>query len=201
MEQETNQGEGQDNNVQENAVTPDHVEALQKQLDKLAASNARLLDESKEYKSKWKAVKQEKDLEVRSKLEEQGNLSELVTELKNDIAGLKSQNNELKKTTLSKDLRVEVARYANDAFDIEDVVRNLPKGVLSMDEDNLTFDNVQDAVSAVRENKPHLFNNRPVTGMAGGRPSADVPKPKTFEDLTSEEQDAAFVEALKRSGL
>lgn len=201
MVQENTQGELPENNTQESVVTPDHVKVLQEQVDKLTASNSRLLDESKDYKGKWQSAKQEKDVEVRTQLEEQGNLSELVTELKNDIAGLKSQNTELKKTTLSKDLRVEVARYANDAFDIEDVVRNLPKGVLQMDEDNLTFDNVQDAVSAVRDSKPHLFNNRPVTGMAGGRPSADVPKPKTFEDLTSAEQDAAFVEALKKSGL
>jgi len=201
LEQENTQGEHQENNQQEAVITPEQFEGLQKELDQLKQSKDRLLAESKDYKTKWQATKQEKEVEARAKLEEQGNLSQLVEELKNDIAGLKSQNNELKKTTLSKDLRMEVSRYAKDAYDIEDIVRNLPKGALRMDEDNLSFEGVQDAVAEVRTSKPHLFNSRTSTGMAGGRPNKDIPKDKTFDELSSADQDAALIEALKAQGL
>jgi predicted nuclease with TOPRIM domain len=184
----------------EAAITPEQFQQLQEQVNALKSKNERLMDENIQIKGKYKKARAERDEDELNQLKEGGKLPEYVDRLNNRIKALEGENKSLKTTSLSNQLRVEVTKYAGDAYDVEDVVRSLPKDVMRMDEESLSFSGVQDAVSMVRELKPHLFNTRPVTGMASGRPEKEVPREKTWEDLSGAEQDAALVDALKALG-
>ncbi len=197
MEQQPGQTQGESQEKpQEPTVTPEQLLALQEQLAKFESSNARLLDESKENKNKYQTLKSERENEERTKLEEDGNLSELVAELKNEIHGLKVENRGVKVTSAANALRVEVAKHANGVIDVDDVVRNLDRSLLSLDEENLTYGGVQEAVAKVKKDRPHYWNSKPVSGMVGGRPIVNVPKEQTINERIEENPGSVLNEAL-----
>jgi hypothetical protein len=199
LEQTDNvQDEGQEQTSQEPVTNPEN-EALLKELEQLRSSNARLLAESKENKAKYKNVLQEKEEEKRRQAEEQGNHAELAESLKNELHKTKAELESERKANLAKELRYEVAKHAKGARDVEDIIDNIGKvagGIIQIDEDSRSFNGVADAVAKVRETKPYLFDSKPVSGMVDGRPAADVPREKTFDELTSTEKDELFLKAM-----
>lgn len=180
----------------EAAVTPEQLAELQEKLARVESSNARLLDESKENKNKYQSLKVERENELRDKAEQEGNLSEVVDSLKNEIHILKAENRDTKVTSAANALRVEVAKHAKGAINVDDIVRNLDKNLLSLDEENLTYGGVQDAVAKVRKESPYYFENKPVSGQISGRPSVDVPKEKTLNERIEENPSSVLNAAL-----
>jgi HD superfamily phosphohydrolase len=160
------------------------LEALEQEKNKLESTNQRLLEESKKYKESYKAVKTEQEKAIESKLLEEKNYEELLKIERDRAKKLEEQTLSMKKSSIQKDLRFQVAQFADGAYDIEDIVSNLPRDILSVDQENLKIENVQEAVSKVRETKPYLFNAAKSTGMMGGKPSTDLGKEPSIDEMS-----------------
>lgn len=186
---------------EETRVTPEQVSALMDRVEQLEQSKERILEESKQYKSKYQTLKNEVSDKEREQLEESGNFKALLEKEKNRARELEIQAQDLKKRTLRSNLKSEVAKYATNPIYLDDVLNNLPTDLLEMDEENLTVKNVAEAVEAVKAKKPDFFKTTAQTGMAGGRPVVDVPKETTFEDKLKDNPRGLLKEVLKQSGL
>ena len=101
-----------------------------------------------------------------------------------------------KKATLKKELHYQVAKHATDAFDVDDVIKSLPKDMLEVDEETLAVKGVDQAVSFVKEKKPYLFDRQVKHGMANARPDGAPPKEKSLEEKIMENPNAALTDAL-----
>lgn len=201
MEQKMDVVEQPQDAVNEKQVTVEDMQVLLERVSQLEKTNERILDESKQYKSKYQNLKNEVSEKERTQLEESGNWKELLEKEKNRARDLELQTADLKKKTIKSNLRSEVARYATNPLYLDDVINNLPSDLLEMDEDNLTIKNVAEAVEVVKSKKPDFFKTTAASGMVSGRPTADVPKEKTFEDKLKENPRGLLSEVLKTSGL
>lgn len=175
------------------------VKAVLERLNQLEQTNARLLDESREYKTKYKGLRTEVETKEKEKLEAQENWKELLEMERNKNFELHEKFKMTKKQTLKQKLNFEVARHAQGAFDINDVITALPQDIIEIDEENLEVKNVDQAVAFVKEKKPYLFNSKQSVGMVDGRPKAETGH-VSFEQLDVHEQDRLFKEALARLG-
>jgi myosin heavy subunit len=175
------------------------VKAVLEKLNQLEQTNARLLDESKEYKTKYKGLRTEVESKEKEKLEAQENWKELLEMERNRNFELQEKFKTTKKQTLKQKLNFEVARLAQGAYDINDIITSLPQDIIEIDEENLEIKNVDQAVAFVKEKKPYLFNSKHSTGMVDGRPKAESGH-VSFDDLSSIEQDKLFKEALLKLG-
>lgn len=187
--------EGQKEQVEQPQVD---VAELMARLEKLESTNHRLLEESKTYKTKYQSVQKEKEETERERLEKEGKFQELLDLEKNTAAKLKSEMLDLKKQSLRNTLKFEVAKHATDAYSVDDVIKCLPMDMIQMDEDELTFTGVQDAIAKLKEDKFYLFKNEKQTGMVSGRPEAVKPTQKTPEEMTSAERMNVLRDALSK---
>lgn len=177
-----------------------NTQELMERLEKLESTNARLLEESKAYKTKYQSVQKEKEETERERLEKEGKIQELLELEKNTAAKLRSEVADVKKQALRNSLKFEVAKHATDAYSVEDVINSLPQEMITMDEETMTFTGIQDAVSKLKEEKFYLFKNERQTGMVDGRPSSAKPEEKPFQELSTQEQDRLFKEELMKGG-
>jgi hypothetical protein len=191
-------GENQEQVTQEAAEQLDVKTVLEK-LNQLEQTNARLLEESREYKTKYKGLRGEVEQKEKEKLEAQENWKELLEIERNKAFELQEKFKQTKKQTLKQKLNFEVARLAQGAYDINDIITALPQDIIQIDEDNLEVKNVDQAVAYVKEKKPYLFNAKQSTGMIDGRPRTDI-RDVSFEELSKDEQDRLFKEALLKLG-
>jgi len=171
------------------------VEALVAKVEQLEQTNNRILDESKTYKEKYRQLRDGVQKEKAVKLEEGENWKELLDIEKNKTHGLEESLNKYKKTSIKKDLQFQVAKHANNAFDVEDVIRSLPQDLISIDDENLTVQGVDEAVARVKEHKPYLFNSTTKHGMVNSRPESK-PKDKTLDERINENPNEMLKEAL-----
>jgi predicted nuclease with TOPRIM domain len=175
------------------------VKAVLEKLNQLEQTNARLLDESREYKTKYKGLRTEVDAKEREKLAVEENWKELYDKSEQSRFEIDEKYKSTKKQVIKQVLRLEVARHAPNAYDLEDIMKSLPLEMIEIDEENLTVNNVGPAVARVQEKKPYMFNNKQSTGMVDGRPKAESGH-VSFDDLSSIEQDKLFKEALLKLG-
>jgi hypothetical protein len=192
-----------ENQTQEqvNETQPEQVEtkAILERLNQLEQTNARLLDESREYKTKYKGLRGEVEQKEKEKLEAQENWKELLEMERNKNFEFQEKFKQTKKQVLKQKLNFEVARLAQGAYDINDIITSLPQDIIQIDEEALEVKNVEQAVAFVKEKKPYLFNVKQPVGMVDGRPRADAGN-VSFDQLSSDEQDRLFKDALMKLG-
>jgi hypothetical protein len=147
--------------------------------ERLAATNARLLRESQEYKAKYKTLAQEIE-EMKSKeAEKSGDLSaQLELERKKAQQAL-AELGKTKKKVIGQAVKEKIARYAGDIYSLDDLVAGpelkdyLKEG---LDEDNLDFNDevAKRYIEEVKKKKPYLWKSvgsiaantsRPGSGM------------------------------------
>ena len=190
------QHEVKETQQQEQAEKPElDVEKLMARVEQLESSYNRVLDESKNWKSKYRGLRDQVEQTETKKLEESENWKELLDIEKNKAHELSAQLNHFKKETLKQKIHFEAAKHAPDAFDISDVITNLPQEMLSVDEESLTVKGIGEAIGLVKEKKPWLFNNQKSHGMAQKRPVGESGR-SSYEDLTQSEKDDLFAKAL-----
>lgn len=171
------------------------VDAVMKRLEQLESTNQRILDESKTWKSKYQGLKSDVEKSEAKKLEESENWKDLLEIEKNKSHELVEQLKHFKKETLKQKIHFEVAKHAPDAFDINDVISNLPRDILAIDEDALTVKGIEEAVSLVKEKKPYMFNNKKVHTQASSRPVGENSR-SSYDELSKKEKDELFIKAL-----
>lgn len=182
-------------------VSPDaapnvDVKSVMEELEKIKSTNARLLDESNQYKNKYKSLRDEIEASKTQDLESSEKYKELYEMTQKKLAETSSQVNDFRKQSLQKDMHFKVAAKATDAHDVRDVINALPKDMLKIDEESFSVSGVEDAVAYVKQNKPWLFKSHGGTGMASSRPVQDNGQ-KSWSDLSQNEKDNAFADAMK----
>lgn len=189
----------QANQTEENAVDPNEMaeklKAYEEQLNKLASTNERLLSESKQYKDKWKSLREEAENKEQAKLTENEQWKELLELRENDLHKTKEQLTNIKRAALKKELQFKVATLAPNARDINDVINALPRDILQISEEDLTVSGIEDAVTYVKEKKPWYFDEKVKTGMVSERPEGKV-KEKSQDELINENPNAMLQDAL-----
>ena len=189
--------------VEEPTVTPEQFAALAEEVKNLQASRDRILAESKEWKQKAQSLRSEKEQSEREVLEKNGEVEKLLELERNKNHELYQTQSKMQKEVLRKELNFQVAQHASDAKKgyLEDVLTNVTKmsDVVSIDQENLKIDGVAEAVALLRQRKPDLFNTGKSSGMADSRPAADIPKEKSFGEMTKAEQDADLTALLKQT--
>ncbi len=149
------------------------VKALQEEMVSLRQTNERILEESKQNKTKYRELRADVDKKESTVLEESESWKELYDREKDASFGLNEQLQKQTKLILRKELNFQVASEARDAYDIDDVINALPRDILSVDKDNLEVSNVKEAVGLLKQRKPWLFDTKKSSGMPSGRPVSD----------------------------
>jgi len=165
-------------------------------MEKLESTNNRLLEESKMWKTKYKGLSSDVEQRQQQELEKTENWKDLLEIEKNKRSEYETQLKETKKAVLQKELNFKVASLAKDAYDVSDIINNLPKEMISIDEESLSITGVDEAINFVREKKSHLFAKEKRSGMSSARPNGDNGK-QTYEDLSVAEKDDMFSKALE----
>lgn len=198
MSEQNQAAEESQTEVEQPEVTPEMVSALAQRVEQLEASKNRILEESKEWKAKAQNLKAEREATERESLEKSGEIEKLLELERNRVHELTQSQNQMQKAALKKELSYQAARFAGDAYDVDDVIKSLPAELISLDKENLSVQGVRDAVTKLRETKPYLFKKNPNSGMADGRPSSQVPQKKNYHELSQAEKDAELVELFKQ---
>ena len=172
------------------------VKAMAERLQKLEATNQRLLDESVQYKNKYKTLRTEIEEKQHQALEQEENWKELYESERKKTSQTLDQLHQYKKTALQRDMHYKVAASAKDAWDVGDVINALPKDMLQIDDESNSVGGVDDALTWVKQNKPHLFKQHTGTGMSDSRPKGNSGK-LAYEDLNKDEKNALFAKSLK----
>jgi hypothetical protein len=143
--------------------------------DKLAATNARLLKESQEYKAKYKAALAEKEEIEAKKLAESGDIQAQLEAERKKAAQAMAELAKTKKKVISHAVTEKIARYAGDVHSVDDLT-NQPelKSFLKegLDEDNLDFndDAAKRFIDAVKKSKPYLWKSTNGIGAMTSKP-------------------------------
>lgn len=200
VQTESAKAEGQQDNTEEQAKATTEGESLDpnkllERLEALESSKERLETESKKWKERYKELETENEAARQKRLEEEGKYQELLEMEKKKHATLQEQIDKTKKTALQKELLTQIARYAPNAHDFEDVYKNMPYEMLDLDEEDMTFKNVQDAVNQVKENKPYLFATDKLPGSMSSRPDGK-PKAKDLNTMKPEEKQRMLASLL-----
>lgn len=168
------------------------IEKVMQELNEVRATNERLLNESKEWKSKYQSSAKERENIEKAKLEKEGNFQELLEKEKSERLNLEKKLKDRESSLLKTQARALLAEYAKDAHDIGDLLRLDEVSSIQYDEENLSVvkESVKDFVSSIREKKPWMFGEKNIPSSTDGAPSSNVNK--SFTQMTSKEKEAAM---------
>lgn len=173
------------------------IEELEKELEdarkakaEAEATKQRLEEESKKYKTRAQEAESKLSEAEKKKLEEQGNLQELLRKEREERDNLAKRLNETTSTVIREKLRSEVAKVAKDAHDVDMILKVTDhKALLKIDEEGMKIEGINDFVSKVRETHSFLFSKKEMPNTENKKPSE-----KDFDAKTNEEK---YQEALK----
>lgn len=150
----------------------------------LENSKARLEEESKKFKSRAQQLEEEKAQTEKAKLEEQGKLEEVLAAEREEKQKLKLKLESRTNNVLKEKFRVEVAKLAKDAHDVDAIVKFASEygDTLQFDDESLSVSGVEDFVSKVREEKTFLFRKKALGD------DENPPKGKKEDMLTEDER-------------
>jgi hypothetical protein len=172
----------------EEVVSIDEFEALKAELQKVREIKDQFAMDSKKNAEKYRKLRDEQESSKEQKLMETNSWKELYEKSQSKINELSDKLNSTQKRSLEKDLYLEVAKFAPNAWDVEDVVRALPSDMIEVDKENLTINGVKEAISFLTEKKKHLFDwGNPKHGMSNMRPQSE-PEKKVYAQLTAAEK-------------
>lgn len=162
MSEDTKSNEGSANQSDEGQKVD--VNEVQKRLAELEASNKRLLEESKTWKTKASEHKSKLDKIEEESVKASGDLAKQLEHERKKAESIVNENKKLKNATLDAKVRSLVSKYAGEVHDLDDVL-NQPayRGILleGINQDELTVneDHVKNYVNKVFEAKPWLKKN------------------------------------------
>lgn len=158
-------------------------ESLKKKFEELEGKHEFAVSESKKNATKYKELRDELDAKEKKKLEEDGETDKLL-----DLEKKKTEN--LERRLLHENLIGQVNKQAKDCHDINLVIKTKTfQEIVKKSEDGLSFDEVDKAVLAVREEHPYLFIQTDVDPTVKKKPgykSQDDNKKSTAELLYGE---------------
>lgn len=177
------------------------VEKLLSRVKQLEATNHRLLEESKSHKEAKVQYKSELEAKQEAELLKEKNFEELLKVKENRLSELSGQLENMKKSSMKKDLKMEIARHASDAHDINDIWQSIPKDMIAYNESTMSFEGVEDAVGKLRDGKSYLFKREKVPSMTSDRPGPAKKQEVDTSELLKTDPDAVWGEALKNADM
>lgn len=167
--------------------------ALLERIEKLEATNKRLLEESKGFKEKYKSVATEVEEKEKKIALEKGDLQKLLEMERNKVQQVSGEAQKLRESVLKSTIRQTVAKHAVDVHDHDDLL-NQPSfsHILkeAIDPENLTVDEdkVKEYVTEVLKAKPYMKKNSQMPGVVTKKPGmANGSSQKTVEQMTGKE--------------
>lgn len=186
MSDNANGGEGNQN------VDPTR---LQERIAQLESSYNRVLNESKDYKTKFS--------EARSRLEEyesetvnkSGDLQKKLELLEKKAKLLEEENRAKANKLLDQNIKSTISKFAKDAHSIDDIIndkeiRELIQSGIDRDSFSLSEDVAKEAVAKAFEKKPYLKKQVVSEGIDTTRPNAKAGGVVDFSKMTSKEIEA-----------
>jgi len=181
-------------------VTEDQVEKMQKQLNQFQEqlelakqSKDRMLEESKSWKSKFQEANAKLEEKETADLESKEEWKELLDKTKNEKFHLENDLKTARKRNLQQKINFEVARYAGNAHDVNDVISALDENLLSVENDDVL--GIEEAVKKLKGEKSYLFDTkRP--GTVTKRPGDMLPEDKSWSQMTETEKDSLFKKSV-----
>ena len=199
--------EGQGDNItetteQSESVNVDEFNKLQESFVSLKQTNERLLNESKEWSNKYRSIRDENAKKEKDELEKAKDFESLLEKERNEKFEVEKRFNNLKKSSLEKSLKFDVVKYGADAYDVDmlaDAV--LRSEMVSLDDSELGFQNVKDAIDALRKEKSFMFKPATKTPMVNSLPNTKEPSESGFlAELKNAKSQKEFDEIRKKYG-
>jgi len=153
---------------------------------RLAATNKRLLEESVQWKEKYKSLAHQQEELERKRLEESGTLEERLKAETKRAAELQAALDRTTKQVVTQKVKEKVLRFAGDVHNPDDLIANpklkeyLAKG---LDEENLDFNDevAKQYVEDLKKEKPYFWKQSGPIGANTGKPAANIPSSKPVE--------------------
>jgi hypothetical protein len=148
-------------------------------VERLQATNKRLLDESMSYKEKYKlALKEKEDLEA-SKIAESGDIAQQLELEKKKAKSAMDELGRTKKKVVSQAVRDAISKYAGDVYSIDDLMSKpklkeyLKQG---LNEDSLEFndESAKAFVDEIKKDSPYLWRGQGPIGARTSKPSGGM---------------------------
>lgn len=166
---------------------------LAEQVKKLLDTNARLLEESKKNKEKYKLTEAELERIAEENNGKEKDVNKLIEAANKKAEKVANENKKLKSETLNSRIRASLSKVAPDVNDLDDLL-NQPKyaDILkrAIDVDELTVDDevVKEYAETVLKVKPYLKKQPDATTMMTKKPGFNVnEKGKGLAEMTSKE--------------
>lgn len=180
-------------------------EELQKQVEQLMATNAKLMskserleNESKEHAGKYRKLRDSISHQEKEELEKGGKLQELLAKEREEYKALKESYSELKNNSLKQNINFQVSKYAQDAYKVERLVSAvLDSDAVKISDSGTSFEGVEDAISALRNDEPYLFKQNQPASMVNKNPSAKAPVGKSLSEMNAAEREMVLKESIK----
>lgn len=171
---------------------PNGTPTVEDQLKTLQATNARLLEESKKYKEKSRLSESELERLSEESNGKEKDINKIIDAANKKNEKIANENKKLRSETLNSRIRTVISKYAVGVIDLEDLLNQpkfseiLKKGI---DVDELTVDEdvAKSYVEAVLKEKPYLMKQSDATTMMTKKPSFQLEKGKTIDNMTSKE--------------
>lgn len=162
-----NSGEGSGKSTEE------QLQEMREQIQKLTSTNERLLNESKSEKQKRRELETSTEAKEREAAERAGNFEKLYRDAQKEVATLKKQLTDGRKSTIKDRIRNAVAKHATDTVDLDDLM-NQPKFSAMLesgfDEETMTLPEeiAKEYVAKVYEAKPWMRKSTDTPRVANG---------------------------------
>jgi hypothetical protein len=171
--------------MRDKPVVNPELEAIMAKIKKMEDSNARLLEESRGYKARYQSLKENVENSEKAKLTENEQWKELLEIERNKSSEFQNKLKETNRMVLQKELALKVSTLCNDAYNVQDIINNLPKDLINIDEENLSISGLEEAVNVVRQSRQYLFNTEKKSGMTSQRPVLDTSPEKDLRSTNA----------------
>lgn len=182
------------------------IDALKSQIEQLESTKQRLLAESTKYKTRRSEVdelREQLSSYKAKELEQKGEWQKRLEMEQEQRLQLQNELESQRKRVLKANIVSEVANYAKDAYDVNDLLAQRDyASMIEADEETLepNKESIKNFVDSLREKKTYLFKGNKVASMADAKPTIEKPKPKTFNQMSNAEKQEYMKNALSALG-
>jgi len=165
---------------------------LAEQLKAAQASNARLLEESKKNKEKFRLSESELERLSEETNSKEKDVNKIIETERKKAEKIANENKKLRSETLNSRIRSSLSKYASDVIDVEDLLNqpkygDILKSGIDIDELTVNDEVMKSYVETVLKDKPYLRKQSDATTMMTKKPGFQFEKGKTLDDMSSKE--------------
>lgn len=168
------------------------VTDFEAEVTRLKATNARLLEESRKNKEKYRTVESEFERINDEVAGKEKDINKVLSEKERKLEKISNENKRLKAETLNSRIRTSISKYSDDVVDLDDLL-NQPKFAeilkRGIDVEDLTVDDdvMKEYVDTVLKAKPHLRKQSEATTVMTRKPGFSPSQNKSIDQMSVKE--------------